>query len=352
MKKTILIRCDAAPAIGFGHVVRCLALADELRGHHDWQVEFAMVQGPQGVAQVREKGYWVHQPLALLQSGNDEGEWLQAVATRTQARVLMLDVRTELIAEAVQAIRKQGVLIVTLDDPSERRLAADLAFYPPVPQVERLDWTGFSGRRFVGWDWIPLRREFAHARKLVKQRPIRQLGSQLRILVTMGGSDPAGLTLLVLKALDSLTGELDVQVVLGGGFMHEKVLNEWLVTVRRTYTIEHDVDDMTTLMMQSDMAVASFGVTAYELAVMGVPAVYLCLTPDHAESASALMNAGIAVSLGDYQHLRKKELIGTIVKLLSDVPIRQRMSRRSRENIDGLGAERIARQMISTFSLS
>ena len=37
----------------------------------------------------------------------------------------------------------------------------------------------------------------------------------------------------------------------------------------------------------ADLAVASFGVTAYELAAVGVPAVYLCLTDDHAESAEA-----------------------------------------------------------------
>lgn len=55
-----------------------------------------------------------------------------------------------------------------------------------------------------------------------------------------------------------------------------------LACTHRCYDVREDAHDMPALMAQADLAIASFGVTAYELAARGVPAIYLCLTDDHA----------------------------------------------------------------------
>jgi len=296
----ILIRCDATPEIGFGHVVRCLALANTMCEHHSWQVGFAMMKGEAGFTQVQAKGYAVHRAPSESLSGEEEGSWLQQVVESTRPHALVLDVRTDLTTSAIQSIRESGVLIVTIDDPSGRRLAADMAFYPPVPQVEKMDWTGFTGKRYVGWEWVLLRPEFAQAREKKLLELPRSENCPPRILVTMGGSDPAGLTLMALKAIEKLDGEFRVLVIVGGGFMHEASLGYWLATANRTYEICRDVTDMASLMVETDLAVVSFGMTAYELAVVGVPTLYLCLTDDHSVSATAFVMEGFGVSLGSY----------------------------------------------------
>ncbi|MEZ4483749.1 MAG: hypothetical protein R2864_03860 [Syntrophotaleaceae bacterium] len=58
--------------------------------------------------------------------------------------------------------------------------------------------------------------------------------------------------------------------------------------------------DMPGALAHADLAIAAFGVTAYELAALGIPAVLLGLTEDHARSAEALNQAGMACSLGHY----------------------------------------------------
>lgn len=332
---SVLFRCDGSPEIGLGHVVRCLALADELRETHDCRIAFVMRHGPLVFEMVHQKGY----PVLTPSDGGqpfDYGQWLGEAMGHWAAQALVLDIRDDLPRSALEELRRQGVLVVTLDDPSERRLASDLAFYPPVPQVQRMDWAGFTGQLYVGWEWVVLRQEFGH-------RPPRVPHERPVVLVTMGGSDPAGLTLKAVEALDLLVEDFETIVALGPGFGHHEALRDLLARARRRFDVCQSVTDMPGLMAQADLAVASFGVTSYELAAMGVPAIYLCLTEDHAESAAVFVNAGIALSLGQYGKVIGPDLAQTIRTLLVNGPRRRQMAERARQCVDGQGTGHIAR---------
>jgi len=331
---TAVIRCDASPSLGLGHVVRCLALADELRRAGGCTVTFAMREEPLGLSLVRDRGYLVAVAPSDL-AGAAQGAWLSRVLDQTGARILVLDVRDDLSRQAVEALRRPGLVIAVVDDLSERRLAADLVFYPPVPQVERLSWAGFGGRCYHGWEWVILRPEFACP-------PARVAHARPLLLVTMGGSDPAGMTLRAVQALDGLDGDFEAILVLGPGFCHDRELGEVLAGARRHYHLRRSVADMPALMAQADLAIASFGVTAYELAAMGVPAIYLCLTEDHAESATAFVAAGIAESLGVHQRVSPAALAAAVGRLLKDQARRERMATAGRRLVDGRGSARIA----------
>lgn len=351
MPTKVLIRCDAAPAIGFGHVFRCLALADELRDSHGCQVDFAMLQGPQGVAQVQAQSYEVFQPDHGIESA-DEGKWLQEIIIEHQHQVLILDVRTDLTTEAVQSIHETGVVIATIDDPSDRRLNADLAFYPPVPQAKRLDWAGFTGKRFVGWDWVLLRPQFAEMAKTART-PVAKLEANLlsndprrTIAVTMGGSDPAGLTLIALEAIEKLDGDFRVLVVIGGSFMHDAELTDWLHTAKHTYEIHRNVTEMAAMVSQSDLAIISFGQTAYELAVLGVPALYMCVSDDHAESARAFEEAELGLIAGICHEPTVLKWVLNVDGILRDENQIQEMKLRIKNRISGEGSINVAEQIM------
>jgi spore coat polysaccharide biosynthesis protein SpsF len=159
----------------------------------------------------------------------------------------------------------------------------------------------------------------------------------------MGGSDPAGLTLKAVRALELVNAPFRAIVVVGRAFCFRDELEALLATAKHACEVREDVSDMAGLMAEADLAVASFCVTAYELAAMGVPGIYLCLTDDHAESASAFVGAGIGISLGVHGAVSVEQVSDRIRSLLADPAERTRMSERCRRLIDGRGAERIAR---------
>jgi spore coat polysaccharide biosynthesis predicted glycosyltransferase SpsG len=340
---SMLFRCDASPEIGLGHVVRCLALADELRRNHGVTVGFAMRDSALGSEIVKRQGYTV------LQAPDSDGEdfdhetWLNDCMRQTEAQVLFVDVRDDLPRAALDALAGRGAIIAVLEDLSERRWAANLAFYPPVPQVRMADWSGFRGRLCVGWEWVILRSQFAEFFP-----PRRNSTNSLSMLIAMGGSDPAGLTLKAVRAVDRLDEDFESVIILGAAFCHRQSLQSLLGNARRRFTVREDVSEMSAAMAEANLAICSFGMTAYEFAAMGVPTVYACLSEDHEKSASALVAAGMGISVGvDDQHTETR-LSVAVERLLVDKNARAQMSARARVLIDGHGASRVAELLVNT----
>jgi spore coat polysaccharide biosynthesis predicted glycosyltransferase SpsG len=334
-----IIRCDASPALGYGHVMRCMAIAEQMQQQDDWHIIFAMKPDRQGNAIARQHGFIVITMTADDDDGSIEARTLSALVTSESADALLLDIRTNLDRDAVSVI-SQDVLVICLDDLSDRRLAADLAIYPPIPQLERLSWQGFHGTLCSGWDWIPLRTKFLAARRTVNEHPAQR--ERPSVLITMGGSDPAGMTMRAVKALDEIDSPFDATIVLGPGFEHDEALANCLQVARHTYRIVRSPDSMASLLRESDLAVASFGATAYELTCVGVPSIYLCLTCDHAESAACLSREGAATVLGVHDRVSNTDVTNALSELIRDESLRQRMREKAMRLIDGRGVSRIS----------
>jgi len=326
-----------------GHVVRSLALADELRDKYSCNISFAMRKSELGINKV-EKDYPVLISNENIRNFVYEG-WLLDCVVNTKSKVLVLDVRDGLGRESVKRIKeKTGIKIVTIDDLEDKRLESDLAFYPPVPQVKRMSWAGFKGRLYSGWEWVILRREFNEWKK--KQNKESSDIQIPKILITAGGSDPMGLTLEIVRALNMLKMDFMTLIVLGPGFSYYSELNSLLTKASYPHKIFKNLSSMTTVMSQANLAIATFGMTAYELTVMGVPVIYISLTDDHAESASFFMDAGIAISLGVFINVTNQKLAGAVKYLIDDEEKRLQMSDKSKNVIDGFGYHLVAQKIL------
>ena len=328
---TIIMRCDGGGVVGLGHVKRCLSLARRLRDAHGFGVRFAMSADKIAGEPVTSEGF----SIDLRPVGVDECDWVLGLIGKHDALAVVLDVRTNLSATSVMRLRGANAIVGVIDDASPRRLSADLAVYPPVPQVFALNWEGAENEPLVGWEWVVLGQDLGF--------PMRPGAAKPRVLVSMGGTDPLGLTLPAVEAIAKLPPTFNATVVLGPGAPPH--LESEINRVAPRFEIIRAPNDLPRLMAEADLGVISFGVTAYELAALGVPALYLCLTPDHALSASAFEAAGMGVSLGVAGEVTDMIIAGAVQSVLGDKPRRRAMSAAGRMNLDSRGAARVAERI-------
>lgn len=344
----IVIRCDAGRNVGFGHVVRCLALANRMSGDASVEALFAMQRDEIGNKFVRDHGFSVEEHDFEHANYQSEEDWLEKVLMNNEAVCLVLDVRTSLTKSALVRVRQKGLLVVTVDDLSARSSAADQVYLPPIPQVKRMTWDGFDGKCFIGWDWILM------PERVITHRTHTELSLEpkaLRLVVSMGGSDPAELTLRIVEILKTMSVDIELSVLVGPAYRSVDELESLVQTLPWPTNIFVNPPNFLEILGLASLVIGSFGATAYEVAALGVPGLYLCLSADHAESASALQEAGCAISLGTHHQLKNCEIRDAISRLIDSCDMRQKMRTNALSKIDGKGCQRISRNILSSLSL-
>lgn len=329
-----LIRCDGGGKFGYGHVKRMVALARALRDREGIAAIFALNGTEDAALPIRRAGF----DVAMLNGAND----LETLIDANSPDLLLLDGREGPSRAELEKLKRGVAVTAVIDDGHERRLAADYAYYPPVAGAQALDWTGSHTLPRIGWDYALLG---------LASKPVapRAPGARPTVLVAMGGSDPYGLTLRMAKALEHLDSNLRIRFVIGAGMKDAAGVARGLVALKQNYETVEGADDLSTEYASADVALCAFGVTAYELAFFGVPAIYLGLTDDHAASASAFADAGMGISLGVAAKVEDAEIARTVQWLLGKPAARRDMRQAGLSLMDGQGAARIAADLAAAL---
>jgi spore coat polysaccharide biosynthesis predicted glycosyltransferase SpsG len=326
----IFFRVDGGRSMGMGHVVRCLWLANALRDMYGNPVSFCMAQDDIGISAVQRRGWPV-----LRVAAEDLGE--------VDGDALIVDLPGGASAEAVRAMRQKGPrsLVVLMDGTCTGRIEADLVVSPIERLPDPSSWRGFRGQRYEGPAYAILDPAFARV-----PRRLSSVVREPRVLVSMGGSDPYGLTLQALRALDSMPESFHVTIAIGPAFLHEVELRTWLAGARRRYECRRE-ESLLDVMVNSDLALVSFGTTVYELAAAGLPAIALSITEDHAQSAEVFAQGGSLMHLGLFSNVSDEQIQSAVRELLNDQQLRLGMAQRGQGLVDGKGADRVAKLLVA-----
>jgi UDP-2,4-diacetamido-2,4,6-trideoxy-beta-L-altropyranose hydrolase len=327
----LVVRADGSRQIGIGHVMRMLALADEVQ-RHGGHVTLASVRPDEALlAYARTLG------VAVVPGEHDAGtvgdaSWLAALSRARAAEWVVVD-GYRFDHHYQQALLDAGLRVVFVDDHGEcERYDADIVLNQnPYAAEAMYTRRGAGTRLLLGPAYAMLRREFAVAAGVPPGVP----GRATRVLVTLGGADPEGAAAKVVAALARVPGDdLRVKVV-----SHMDVEGD-ARTARLPATA-----DMVPLMKWADVAITGAGSTVYELCCLGVPTFVVAITRPQIESARALEREGLAVDLGSHASMDAPSAARTIDALCRDATRRADLSRRGRERIDGLGAARVVQAL-------
>jgi len=315
--------------------MRCLALAEEMRGQ-GWECAVLAAELTDAVRRRLEAtGVTCLMKNIPIGSQADAEATLLAVAS-AGASVLVVDGYGFGPDWWVRLGRPDKLVLVAMDDiPDGDPLPVDIVVNAAGAGHRAAYLARTNGSELLlGPAYTLLRAEIRTA----AAQPGIPLGERRQVLVTFGGSDPTGLTLPVVQALDSLLpGDTQIAAVIGGSVPVAGDVAAACRSVSSRVDVQVDAYAMGMLIARSGLVVTAAGSTVGEVFALGVPSVVVPVAPNQFEGARlAAANGGSIVCEPD------PHIIATATgRLWNDPSQRKAMGTAAGQIIDPHGASRI-----------
>jgi UDP-2,4-diacetamido-2,4,6-trideoxy-beta-L-altropyranose hydrolase len=344
---TLLVRADAGPVMGTGHVMRCLALAHAWRSSGGTVTLLGHVPVPALCERIAASGVEFcglarpHPDPADLRATLTLLDRIRSIGTVGGPTWTVLD-GYHFDARYRDAVAGSGSRLLVIDDLARRPpSAADIVLNQNLGAGEAGQECAPRTVLLLGPCYALLRPEFAAARG----RHVTRARAR-KILVTLGGADPPNATSLVLCALRQLPfDDWSARVIVGAANRHRDSLRREVRGCQGRAELIESGADMAACMAWADVAVSAAGSTCWELAYMRVPSLLLVIADNQEPSARAADAAGMAVNLGWAEHLTPSLLAERLAELCHDRRGRKAMADSGGRCVDGGGTSRVVALM-------
>ncbi len=332
---TLLIRADANSAIGTGHVMRCLGIAQA------WQdaggkVTFACTELPPFLSQRLETEGCKVSTIDAVPGTDRDLEETRRLAESIAPNWLVLDGYAFGPDFQLTLRDVKWRLLFIDDDGRHENYHADAILNQNAGAAAVLyGRRTHNARLLLGCEYAMLRREFRLAKKKVSKSD-----SVSQILLTLGGADPQNLTARYLAILcECRCSDCQIHVLIGPANPHVFDLRE--LTAKMSRVVLHvGATKVAEIMANCDLALTAAGSSVYELGYLGVPMLVVVTADNQRPIATALDQLRVAFRLRDPGDISAadKVWIGAFMHNPTD---RADCAARFQELVDGRGAARV-----------
>jgi spore coat polysaccharide biosynthesis predicted glycosyltransferase SpsG len=318
------IRTAAGPRIGFGHLRRCMILAQSLRdcctpvfllnSQDRWSRKELTDHGCEFYCEEPGKA-WLFYP---------------------DPSAVLIDMRVAdgldlLIASA----RIRGIPVISVHDLGLNPLPSDVVIDGSMVPGSFQNNFSRKAEIFKGADYMILTPVFHQLHQ--KRRRIRKKIQS--IVVNLGGGDSHAFFPRVLDGLKLWAQNVDVVGIRGFVCWGQDQLErmDWSPLHFRWECASPDQ-----FLMNADLAITAGGLSAYEALCAGTPLLALSYDPLQQTTIHAMEGAGACIDLGLGDELDPLRLAETLECLNADHSERARISKNGRKIIDGRGTERVS----------
>ena len=321
------IQTAAGPQIGFGHLRRCMILAEELRG----RVRAFFVLRPDdrwSAVPLKEQGF-EYQNVDISELWHDSAIHPNAIFIDTRL--------SDGLAAFILKAQEKDIPVLSLHDLGLNPLRSDIAFDVSIAGASfgKLPaYMTFQGSEYMVLD------PALH----VPSRMSLRAGDEIRsIFVGLGGGDARKYFSRVLNGLQIWAAETKRDVLVTGmrGFVDwgQDDFNEETL---RPLRFRWECGSAAGVLRNSDLAITSGGLSAYEALCSGTPLLALSWDSLQQKTIDLIAKARACVNLGAGDDLTPELLAEQLKKIDGNVGARVSMARNGMKIVDGLGAKRVA----------
>lgn len=311
----ILILTEGGGSIGYGHVTRCLAIEQALKGEAK-----LIVASPHGMPSGFDTYVlnWIENPAELIKV--NDGSW---------PNTILID-SYNVDEDCIKYLYNKVNYLAVLDDYNRMLYSCDLLINPSIAGP---NYANQKARIIRGPKFIILRDEI----RMSRQKQIH--GDLNDLLVTFGGADTESILNDVLPMLQSLNFKIHV---LAGDDLKAKTLRSKFCSNKFNILGRLNSFEVSKLFINVDLAISAGGQTLNELAFLGVPFIAVQTGMDQYWNINGFVQNRITgMHFYPKEQYFEKVLMAEIDRM-KNVLFRAEASRLGRDIIDGLGAIRIA----------
>lgn len=332
--KAVVFRADGNKKLGLGHIVRCLALADELKNNNPNLKVIFITKYDGGKKIIEEKNYKVIDT-------KDEFSHIRNFASEDTLLITdFLDTDNQYISE----IKKiAGLKVICIDNNTKlKRIDADIVINANIFDNRDKKVIG-STKYFLGLKYLILRKEFEEAHK--EKKEIKDKVET--ILVMSGGTDPRGCIIKIANALKNIPDKVHINLIIGPEFSYSNKLNDVLSKANRKFNLLVNPNNLVEIMKNADMAITAAGIVFCELATLGVPSIEIPQRNHQEDVAKVFEKSRACINIGKSPD--EKLIYESTLMLMENKLLRKQLSENAKTFVDGKGVKRAIRLIKEEF---
>ena len=345
----VLFLTEGGRKTGFGHLTRCLALAQGIEKYiSKWDTKKHKQKQNKNDIEFIVSGDKLANNIfngqnfkIKIKDWIKEYKELEKKLKKTDLIIIDSYLATKKIYEFIykrlyiQKSKQTAHRLICIDDYNR-------ILYPPCIIIngsiygDKLDYPHCSSTYrpiyLLGKDYITLRKEFWKVpRKYIRKR-------LKDILITFGGGSHVNFTKKLLKFLTKSHSDLTYHVV----STSKEISFHKLFPDTHIYQYQNlSPLDMRDLMLKCDIAISAGGQTLYELARVGVPAIGICFAENQMKSLKGFHEEGFLENMEWYSDEKVLNRIDRDVRSLVSQKVRYKKNVIGNNLVDGKGVERI-----------
>jgi spore coat polysaccharide biosynthesis protein SpsF len=330
----IVFRCDASKEIGLGHLIRCLTVANKLRGQNC--IVFATTKDGTN-SYIRAGNFEV-----LLKKNNVTEEiFLDRTVSIVKPDIIVIDKKYPYRSTFIKHLKQNKTKIVMLDNICEGLSACDEIVFPNAHLDKNLLKKYLLQEQIggvkTGPEYVILRDKIL----ALKNKITHNIHTPPNIIVTTGGTDPEGVLIKLIPLFMEMNMKANFLILVGQAFKFKNELEYLTGNLPNNFQIlSYSPQEL----IKGDIAVCTFGVSIYEMIYLQIPTICISHTVENAYGARILEEKyGIIENIGYFKDVNQQDLYVAITKLLKDKKYYKNMVKRCSDMIDGDGAKRVGK---------
>lgn len=317
----ILFRVDAGGIVGLGHYYRSINLAKKLmaRGHEVFFVH-------------KESSFWSDIECHFIHFDIDTEEDQIKLIEQLAIDLFYVDGILNFTEAFIHKVNDDyDCRIIFYQNISSARFLCDTFILPSIHQQ-----SGFfenfrkSTKIYQGLEY------FTFNEKVESISPKSGISENIyNVAIVSGGSDPKNMLVKLYQMFKEwYQGEINFNYFYGNNYLFKSSLPS---NAENHNFHPFDLNEI----MKNDMAITSFGVSAYEFMALKMPVIGIGHQTSNAEACNYLARKGLLFSLGNIDNLSREFFLKEFDKIVNNVKLRRQVIKKSSLKIDLQGINRV-----------